>query len=91
MGQQITQTTNNEGTLPSAAATPPKTSGIPDFVLPDGHLGSGLGGPTTPIWSEVWGTTNIMQNARLAHKEGHRRRLAMGPLANLYTPPCHLP
>ncbi len=91
MGQQTTRTTDKEGTLPSAAATPPKTSGAPDFVLPDGHIGSGLGGPTTPIRSEVQGATNIMQNACLAHKEGHRRRVAMGPLANTCTPPYHLP
>ncbi len=91
MGQQTNQTTNDEGTPPSAAATPPKMSGTPDFVLPDGHLGSGLGGPTIPIQSEVQGTTNIVRNMHLAHKEGHRPRLAMGPPENPYTPPCHLP
>jgi hypothetical protein len=89
MGQQTTQTTDNDGTPPSAAMTPPAIAGSPDFVLPDRHLGSGLSGPTTPFRSEVQGTTNIMLNARLAHKEGHRRRLAMGPPANPYTPPCH--
>ncbi len=70
---------------------PPKTSGAPDFVLPDGHLDSGLGGPTNPIRSEVRSTTNIMQNAHLAHKEGHRWHLAMGLPETPYTPPCHLP
>jgi hypothetical protein len=90
-GQQTTQTTNDEGVPPQAPPIPPKIPDAPDFVVPAGHLGSGLGAPTTPIQSEVQGTNDTMLNVHLAHEEGHRRCLARGPPVNPYTPVCPLP
>jgi hypothetical protein len=84
----------------TSGSTPTTATRVPDpnthnFTLPDGHLGSGLGGPTPPFQSEVRHPTNKLGNSdyaiyssRAAFAEGHCFRGAHLPL-NPYTPDCH--
>jgi hypothetical protein len=89
-----TNVSDTSGSTPTTAACMPDPN-THNFTLPDGHLGSGLGGPSPPFQSKVRNPTNklgnsdnAIYNSHAAFTEGHCFLGAHLP-SNPYTPDCH--